>query len=128
MTVDFSAAFVQRPEPMAFEPFHDARAAVNRLIEIYARNTAQIRAAFQDVVNGRDLAGPARACYPAIRIAVATYDPIDTRLSFGHVAEPGVYQTTVTQPDLDRKSVVEQIGLLLQNHGAAGGVGGLDSA
>src|SRR5690606_10692556 len=127
MTVDFSAAFVQRPEPLAFEPFHDARAAVNRLIEIYARNTAHIRAAFQDVVNGRDLAGPARACYPAIRLAVATYDPIDTRLSFGHVAEPGVYQTTVTQPDLFRDYLVEQIGLLLQNHGVPVEVGESDT-
>lgn len=112
---------------MEFESFFQAEAAVERLTEIYGRNTAFIRAAFQDVVNGRDLPSPVRACYPAIRIRVDTYDLIDSRLSFGHVAEPGVYQTTVTQPVLFRDYYLEQIGLLIQNHGVAVEVGESDS-
>ncbi len=80
---------MNRPDPLPFEPFQDAVSAVDRLIEIYARNTAFLRAAFRDVLkgatNGRERA---RAYYPAIRIVVETYDPIDTRLSYGHVPSP----------------------------------------
>lgn len=113
---------------LAFRAFQDAVAAVERLIEIYARNTAFLRAAFREVLkgstNGRERA---RAYYPAIRIVVETYDPIDTRLSYGHVAEPGIYQTTITQPALFRDYLIEQVSQLLQNHRVAVEVGESDS-
>ena len=119
---------MNRPDALPFEPFQDARAAVDRLAEIYARNTAFLRAAFREVLkgsgNGRERA---RAYYPAIRIVVETYDPIDTRLSYGHVAEPGIYQTTITQPELFRDYLIEQVGQLLQNHRVAVEVGESDS-
>jgi len=112
----FPGAGLHCPEPMDFESFDQAEPALERLIRIYERNTAYLRTTFQDVLHGRNLPGLVRAYYPAIRITVDTYDPIDSRLSFGHVAEPGVYQTTVTQPTLFSDYYLEQIGLLLQNH------------
>ncbi|KAG1440573.1 hypothetical protein G6F57_018976 [Rhizopus arrhizus] len=119
---------MNRPDAMPFEPFQDAQAAVDRLAEIYARNTAFLRAAFREVLNGTGNGRErARAYYPAIRIVVETYDPIDTRLSYGHVAEPGIYQTTVTQPELFRDYLIEQVGQLLQNHRVAVEVGESDS-
>jgi AMP nucleosidase len=48
---------------------------------------------------------------------VATWQEVDTRLSYGHVIEPGTYMTTVTQPDLFFDYLHEQIGLLMRNHG-----------
>jgi len=105
-----------RPEFMPFEPFDSAESAVERLIAIYDRNTAFLREALESVTRGEVLQGRVRACYPSIRISVHTYDAIDTRLSYGHVAEPGIYQTTVTQPALFRRYLLEQIGQLLQNH------------
>ena len=42
---------------------------------------------------------------------------VNSRLSYGFVAGPGVYQTTVTRPDLFRAYLIEQIGLLIKNHG-----------
>ena len=41
------------------------------------------------------------------------------------MAEPGIYQTTITQPALFRDYLIEQVGLLLQNHrvGRGGRVG-----
>ncbi len=126
MSAVYSAASLYRPEPIPFEPFDDARAAVERLTEIYNRNTAFLRQAFQDVLHGRSLAGRVRAYYPALRISVQTYDPIDSRLSYGHVAEPGRYQTTITQPALFTDYLAEQIGLLLQNHGVPVEVGESD--
>ncbi|MVW73332.1 AMP nucleosidase [Bordetella sp. 15P40C-2] len=123
MTVDFSGGSLGFPPRWEFEAFNDAEAAVDRLTAIYERNTAYIRDGFQQVVAGHDLPDRVRTCYPAIRIKVDTYDPIDTRLSFGHVAEPGIYQTTVTQPKLFREYFLAQIGLLIQNHGVAIEVG-----
>jgi AMP nucleosidase len=57
-----------------------------------------------------------RACYPEIRLSVERFDAIDSRLSFGYVAEPGVYAATVTRPDLFRDYLVQQIDLLIRNH------------
>ena len=127
MTVDFSRGSFRSPPDLRFEAFRQPEKAVERLMAIYERNTAFIRAAFQEVVEGNDLSGPVRACYPAIRIKVDTYDLIDSRLSFGHVAEPGVYQTTVTQPTLFREYYLAQIRLLIQNHGVEVEVGQSDS-
>ena len=37
-------------------------------------------------------------------------------MSYGHVAGPGVYATTITRPDLFRDYLTEQLRLLLRNH------------
>lgn len=116
MDRNMTAAPLYSPDPIPFEPFDDAERAVERLLEIYARNTGFLRDAFQEVLQGKDLRTRVRACYPAVRVGVDTYDPIDTRLSYGHVAEPGSYQTTITQPLLFRDYLIEQLGQLLQNH------------
>jgi AMP nucleosidase len=42
---------------------------------------------------------------------------VDSRLSFGHVAEPGTYSTTITRPDLFEDYLTQQISLLMENHG-----------
>ncbi|WP_155196555.1 AMP nucleosidase [Orrella sp. JC864] len=109
---------VLQPEPVAFCSYTDPVRAVERLVELHTRNARFLREAFQAFVQGKGPArGRVRACYPAIRLAVDTHDAIDSRLSYGHVAEPGVYQTTVTQPALFFKYLVEQLSQLIQNHG-----------
>jgi AMP nucleosidase len=106
-----------QPEFWPYEPFDDACAAVERLIEIYDRNTAFLRTAFQGLAQGKGgEPGRVRACYPAIRLHVNTYDAIDSRLSYGHVSDPGTYQTTITQPRLFRAYLTEQLTQILQNH------------
>jgi AMP nucleosidase len=115
-----------RPPYRAFEPFQDAAAAVDRLIDIYERNTAFLREVFGELLSGREPAGRVRVCYPAVRITVTTHDPIDTRLSYGYVPEPGRYQATITRPGLFRDYLIQQIGLLLHNHGIAVEVGESD--
>src|SRR5690606_2286320 len=107
--------------------FRDANEAVDRLVHLYERNTAFIRKAFEDYVQGRLAPGQrVRACYPAIRIRVDTYQEVDSRLSYGHVVEPGTYMATVTQPRLFGNYLREQIGLLLENHGVPVEVGESD--
>ncbi|MGP1615736.1 MAG: AMP nucleosidase, partial [Pollutimonas bauzanensis] len=70
------------PAVIPFMGFMDARAAVERLVEIYARNTAFIRDAFGEYAQGRFVPKQrVRAYYPAIRIKVDTYQGVDSRLS-----------------------------------------------
>ena len=115
--------FMNAPRPTSmpalipFASFGDADAAVEQLLAIYARNTTFIRDAFRAYCAGGLPEGQrVRACYPAIRIRVHSYQEVDSRLSYGHLVEPGTYMTTVTQPALFRGYLREQVGLLLRNH------------
>ncbi len=105
------------PALIPFSSYNDADTVVERLIEIYTRNTAFIRAAFSRYLAGdMPLGQRVRACYPALRIRINTYQEVDSRLSYGHLVEPGVYLTTITQPQLFRDYLREQVQLLLRNH------------
>src|SRR5262245_21907091 len=114
------------PPAIGTQPFKDAAAAVDRLPEIYERNTAFLRERFEAYANGEALGARARATYPFVRIATSTFARLDSRLSFGFVAGPGVYDTTVTRPDLFRAYLIDQIGLLIENHGVPVEIGESD--
>jgi AMP nucleosidase len=111
------------PPPMATQAFTDAPSAVDRLAQIYERNTAFLRDRFEAYARGERLGGRVRACYPFVRITTSTYARVDSRLSYGFVAGPGMYQTSVTRPDIFRTYLTEQIGLLIKNHGVPVEVG-----
>lgn len=104
------------PAPVPAASFTDAAEAVARLEEIYGRNTAFLRGQFEAYLGGRPPAARVRANYPYVRIENTTHSRLDSRLAYGFVAGPGVYQTTITRPDLFGRYLVEQIGLLLANH------------
>src|SRR5262245_56141675 len=97
------AAEAVTPELAPAATFTDAARAVARLEEIYERNTAFLRAQFEAYLLGRSPPSRVRATYPFVRIATATYARIDSRLAYGFVSGPGVYETTVTRPDLFRR-------------------------
>jgi AMP nucleosidase len=118
MTAPLEHLRIESPDAPAERRFTDAGEAVSCLIELYEAATGYLRARFGEVV-AEAKAPPVRyrAYYPEIRITTTTYGQVDTRLAFGHVAEPGTYSTTVTRPDLFRHYLTQQIGLLIQNHG-----------
>ncbi len=105
------------PPPVRTGSFQDAEKAVDRLTEIYERNTAFLRQRFAAYLNGEAPALPVRATYPFVRMTTGTHARVDSRLSYGFVSGPGVHETTVTRPDLYRRYLTEQIGLLIGNHG-----------
>jgi len=114
------------PKRIAAEAFTDAVAAVARLAEIYERNISFLRAAFEAYVGGEPLDARVRATYPFVRITTATHARLDSRLSYGFVSGPGMYETSVTRPDLFRAYFTEQIGLLIRNHGVPVEIGESD--
>lgn len=114
---------VVTPQRIATEAFTDAASAVARLDEIYERNTRFLRDSFEAFANGEPHSARVRACYPLVRATTATHARLDSRLSYGFVAGPGVHETTVTRPDLFRSYLTEQIGLLIENHGVAVEIG-----
>ena len=102
------------PEPAAFT---DAAEAVARLEALYAQATGFLSEQFNRVIRSGKPAARIRAFYPEIRFTTTSFIKTDSRLSFGHVTSPGSYSTTVTRPDLFRNYLIQQITLLVQNHG-----------
>jgi hypothetical protein len=117
---------IRSPKRIAAEAFTDAAAAVARLAEIYERNVSFLRTAFEAYVRGEPLDARVRAAYPFVRITTSTHARLDSRLSYGFVSGPGMYETSVTRPDLFRGYFNEQIGLLMQNHGVPVEIGESD--
>lgn len=105
------------PKTPAPEYFTDPVAAVRRLIALYEEATNFLSEHFAEVVKSGLPKARYRAFYPEIRLTTTSYASTDSRLSFGHVAQPGTYATTVTRPKLFAAYLEQQISLLIQNHG-----------
>ncbi|NNE81731.1 MAG: AMP nucleosidase [Silicimonas sp.] len=108
---------IETPIGPGHEAFSDPNTAVARLIELYDLSAKFLCQRFMDVLENGMPDGRVRAFYPEIRITTKSFATADTRLSFGHVAEPGRYSTTITRPDLFGNYLTQQIGLLIENHG-----------
>ncbi|HRO10470.1 AMP nucleosidase [Amaricoccus sp.] len=109
------------------ELFNEAEAAVADLQKRYRAATGFLRRHFAAVMRGRPPEGRYRAFYPQVSLTTASFAKVDSRLSFGHVTEPGVYETTITRPDLFEGYLIQQLGLLIQNHGMPIRVGTSDT-
>ncbi|WP_024303001.1 AMP nucleosidase [Pseudogulbenkiania sp. MAI-1] len=101
--------------------YDDPAAALAQVRHIYENSLAHLRESMQRFVDGEDLPGHVRACYPFVRIQTGTVSrlkPMESkRRSYGFVAGPGRFETTLTRPDLFGEYYLEQFTLLLQNHG-----------
>ena len=118
---------IEAPDMPAPEAFFDAKAAVARLREIYDTSVSFLTGRFSEAVTGGRPTSRYRAFYPEIRITTTSYAAADSRLSFGHVAIPGIYSTTVTRPDLFSNYLTQQIDLLIRNHGVPVIIGASDT-
>jgi len=111
------------PTVINTQSFTDADAALLHATTIYNSGIAYLRQALHEFISGRDFTERVRACYPFVRIQTHTVARADSRLSYGFVAGPGTFETTLTRPDLFADYYREQLHLLLQNHGVALEVG-----
>ncbi|MCA0041969.1 AMP nucleosidase [Celeribacter litoreus] len=105
--------------PPAREPklFSDPAKAVAYLEELYDEACSFLTDKFSAVAEGVQPESRYRAFYPEIRVETTSYATMDSRLSFGHVAKPGTYSTTITRPDLFRNYLRQQIKQIVRNHG-----------
>lgn len=99
----------------------DAAAAVAQIQSLYAQATEHLKLHLQAFTRGQPLADRVRACYPFVRVQTETVLRQDLhaggRLSYGFVAQPGRFETTLTRPDLYGTYLRQQLDLLLRNHG-----------
>ncbi|MCA0273966.1 MAG: AMP nucleosidase [Proteobacteria bacterium] len=126
MTGPDQLAVLMPPMP-APEPFMDAEAAVSRLEALYAQATSFLVGCFSRTLRGERPTTRVRAFYPEVRITTTSHAKADSRLSFGHLAVPGTYSATITRPDLFRHYLVQQLDLLIRNHGVPVVVGPSDT-
>ncbi len=105
------------------QSFDDPEAALARVAALYQQQVQHLRQHLHAFVAGQEPARRVRAWYPSVRVHTETVARADTRLSFGFVAGPGTYETTLTRPDLFADYYREQFRLLLRNHGVALDIG-----
>ena len=111
------------PDTPDAELFTDPEKAVSRLCALYEDATSFLKDQFMSAMANGHPGKRIRAFYPEIRVSVATYAKMDSRLSFGHVSHPGEFATTVTRPTLFRSYLKQQLGWLFANHGVAVRIG-----
>ena len=94
-------------------------AALAQIRLIYDQQVRHLRESVQRFAAGDALAQRVRGCYPYVRIQVDSsarkQAPENLGLSYGFVADPGRYETTLTRPDLFADYYLTQLGLLQQN-------------
>ena len=104
------------PPFIASSRFDDPRLALEQVQAIYRGSIEHLRDALQRFVAGEDMHERVRACYPFVRIQTDTVARADSPLAYGFVAGPGVFETTLTRPDLFGDYYLDQFTLLLKNH------------
>ncbi len=116
-----------RPPFIAPTRHTDADSALAQVQALYQNSLDHLRQAMREFVSGTHFEQRVRAFYPFVRIHTKTSalqaSSDGTSLSYGFVAEPGRYETTLTRPDLFAAYYREQFNLLLQNHGGSLEVG-----
>jgi AMP nucleosidase len=112
-----------RKTTTATQTFTDAQAALDHAGVLYEEAVRRLRKALQGFISGRQFHSRVRECYPSVRVSTQTVARADSRLTYGFVAGPGVYETTLTRPDLFGGYYREQFALLLRNHRVALEVG-----
>jgi len=111
------------PPFIAPQRFLNAGEALAQVQRIYGQSIAHLRDAMRRFVAGDDTLGHVRACYPLVRVKTDTVsrqgNAEGAGLSYGFVAGPGRFETTITRPDLFHAYYRAQFELLLHNHGVA---------
>ncbi|MEM0976479.1 MAG: AMP nucleosidase [Pseudomonadota bacterium] len=107
--------------------YTDAASAVAALETLYSAAVTELRAAFSAATSGDAPTRRIRAYYPAIELKTSSFDIHEPRQSYGYVAGPGIYQTTITRPDLFRSYLTHQLREVMSAHKVSVRVGYSDT-
>ncbi len=101
--------------------FKEADKACAAIKEIYEAQIAFLCAQFDAFSKGKSLKGKVSGYYPYIRINVGdrSFEKLasDKKHSYGFVSKAGVYETTVTRPDIYHHYYLDQLTHIIRNHG-----------
>jgi AMP nucleosidase len=99
----------------SYKTAEDAYAAIEK---IYSANVSHLQASFKAFAKGELKPGErVSGYYPYIRFKADNVSRPDSRLSYGFVPRAGLYETTVTRPDIFDHYYKTMMGHLLKNHG-----------
>lgn len=108
---------IKAPKSIKSKKYSDPHSAHGAICEIYEQQVQYLRDAFDEFQKGEIPSQRVSGYYPYIRVESKDATRMDTRLSYGFVAKPGVYEATVTRPaDIFDFYFKEQIRLLMLNH------------
>ena len=100
--------------------FKDAKKAYAQVYKIYQAQRAFLCKEFDSFSNGKLPKDNLRGFYPYARINITeqNYKKLSSgkRYSYGFVSKPGIYETTLTRPDIFNRYYEEQFQHLLDNH------------
>ncbi|VAW16290.1 AMP nucleosidase, partial [hydrothermal vent metagenome] len=105
------------PDPLPTKSFSDPTRAWEYIDYIYERNTLFIREQFLTLAKGQKPQGKVRAFYPKVEVSTASYQSARSSMPFGFLHSPGVYSTTISATKLFKTYLIEQLSLVLKNHG-----------
>lgn len=97
--------------------YQDPQEAVAEVLRLYQQQIEHLRSAMQRFVAGDDFPERVRAFYPYVRVHTSTVARTESTLAFGFVEGPGVFETTLTRPDLFGSYYTEQLRLIHLSHG-----------
>ena len=103
--------------------FKDPQKAIEAIREMYDAHIAYLREQFRMFARGEVPSGRISAHYPMIRLDTDNITRADTRLAYGFVTKPGVYEATLTRPDVFGNYYLHQIEHLMRNHNSGIEVG-----
>ena len=105
------------PKPFKKKSFKDPVKAWEYVKEIYLRNSIFIREQLVKLTQGEIPKNKVRAFYPQVQVVSYSHQKTDSRLPYGFLHSPGIYQTTLTNPEFFKYYLIEQFSLILKNHG-----------
>jgi AMP nucleosidase len=111
----------------ASQRFKDPARAALAVREIYDAHIAELQDAFRAFAAGAVPDKKVTACYPFVRLDAQQTNRGDSRLAYGFVPEPGIYETTLTRPDVFLDYYTHQFELLMRNHNAPLDIGVSDT-
>jgi AMP nucleosidase len=107
--------------------FTDPMEALAHAEKIYSHNILYLQQEFEAFARDKKEEGRVRACYPFVRIETFNRQKPKNSLAYGYVSRPGVYETTLTRPDIFARYYLKQLTLLQSNHGVPFTVGVSDT-
>ena len=101
------------------QPCASPQAALERMLDIYGDGLATLQRDFEGYAQGTLQTSSGGACYPYLCVSISE-DRLHqhSNLAYGKVSMAGMFGTSVTAPELFSRYLLEQLNLLVANHGA----------